>query len=84
MEVKRFEGFGRLLTVRFKCFRCGVTATRPLKDCLPLECNMRDLSDLRPPVDWRDGGFYYPTFCPDCAEKYDRFMKCEKVDGGAT
>lgn len=83
MEITKFEGHGRLLTVRFSCWRCGKTALRPLQDCLPSDCPVRGLYDLKPPADWRDGGFYYPTFCPDCAEKYDRFMKCEEVDGGA-
>ena len=79
-SIKDFEGHGRLLTVRFKCYRCGTTALRPLKDCLPGDGPPMGLSDLKPPADWRNGGFYYPTFCPDCAEKYDRFMKCQETE----
>lgn len=74
-SIKEFEGHGRLLSVVFSCWRCGCTVSRPLKDCLPSDGPPMGLYDLKPPARWRNGGFYYPTFCPDCAEKYDRFMK---------
>lgn len=75
MEIPDLEGFGRTIMVRFMCYRCKTTASRPLKDCLPSDSGVRDLSDLKPPANWRNGGFYYPTFCPDCAKKYDEFMR---------
>ena len=78
MEINSFEGHGRTLMVRFMCWRCKKTVARPLKDCLPTEGPMRNLYDLTPPKDWRNGGFYYPTFCPECAEKYDHFMRGEE------
>jgi hypothetical protein len=72
---------GRRLMVEFKCQRCGTTATRPLKECIDEVDCPHDLTDLRPPRGWRNGGFYHPpTFCPACAEKYDRFMSGK--DGG--
>lgn len=82
MEIPAYEGRGRKIVVEFTCYRCGKTATRPLKDCLPTECSVRFMSDLKPPREWRNGGFYHPTFCPECAEKYDRFMRGEE-DGKA-
>ena len=75
MQIPEFQGFGRTMMVEFKCRRCTNTAYRPLKDCLPTDCPVRNLSDLEPPKGWRNGGFYHPTFCPECAEKYDQFMK---------
>lgn len=80
-DIKEFKGHGRLLTVQFACWRCGTTATRPLQDCLPTDGPARGLYDLKPPADWKNGGFYYPTFCPDCSEKYDRFMKGQELEG---
>lgn len=77
MEIPEFEGFGRTIMVQFKCYRCKAIAVRPLKDCLPSEWDVRNLSDLKAPKEWRDGGFYYPTFCPDCNVKYERFMQGE-------
>lgn len=74
MQISEYSGFGRTLTVEFMCARCKVTASRPLRDSLPHNEPVRNLSDLIPPNGWRNGGFYYPTFCPECAEKYDRFM----------
>lgn len=82
ITIPDFEGHGRLLTVRFKCRRCDATALRPLKDCLPSDCPVRFMSDLEAPPNWKDGGFYYPTFCPECAEKYDRFMNGEELVNG--
>ena len=73
------EGFGRTVVIRFRCQRCKKTEERPLKECLPSDGPVRNMSDLKAPADWRDGGFYYPTFCPDCAEKYDQFMKGEEI-----
>ena len=78
MEIPDFEGHGRTIMVLFRCWRCNKVEYKPLKDCLPTECGVRFMSDLRAPSTWRDGGFYYPTFCPECAEKYDRFMKGEE------
>ena len=78
MEIPDFEGHGRTIMVDFKCWRCKKIAARPLKDCLPTDGPARFMSDLRPPKEWRNGGFYYPTFCPECAEKYDKFMSGEE------
>ena len=77
IEIPAFDGFGRTIMVQFRCYRCGKTEYEPLYDCLPSDHPISDLSDLSTPTKWRNGGFYYPTFCPDCAEKYDRFMKGE-------
>ena len=77
MEIKEFEGFGRKLMVEFSCRRCNAKAYKPLFDCLPSDYPVRNLSDLKAPKEWQDGGFYYPTFCPECAEKYERFMNGE-------
>ena len=81
MEIKEFEGHGRKMMVEFSCYRCGKKAYKPLKNCLPSDCPVRFMSDLKAPAEWRDGGFYYPTFCPDCADKYDKFMKGDDLDG---
>ena len=78
MEIKEFEGFGRKILVEFSCRRCNTKAYKPLFDCLPKDCPVRNLSDLKAPEEWKDGGFYYPTFCPECAEKYEKFMNGEK------
>lgn len=80
MELRDFEGHGRTIMVEFKCWRCNTLVCRPLKDALPSDGPMMNLSDLRPPAEWRNGGFYYPTFCPDCAKKYDEFMKGDKEE----
>lgn len=77
MQIDSFEGFGRTIMVRFMCYRCKRTAARKLQECRPDDHHVRDLSDLIPPEGWRDGGFYYPMFCPECAEKYDKFMEGE-------
>ena len=74
-SIKNFRGHGRTLAVIFTCNRCGCEIVRALEDCLPKDGPPTGLHDLKPPSRWRNGGFYYPTFCPDCAEKYDRFMK---------
>ena len=75
MKITEFESCGRRLMVEFKCYRCKTTAIRPLKECMgELEC-YQELYDLRPPKEWKDGGFYYPTFCPECAKAYELFMK---------
>ena len=78
MEIPNFEGHGRKIMVEFLCYRCKKKAIKPLKDCLPSDCPVRFMSDLKAPAEWRDGGFYYPTFCRDCAEKYDQFMRGEE------
>ena len=77
MEIKKFDGHGRKIMVQFSCHRCNTAALRPLIDCMPADKIVRDLHDLVPPAAWRDGGFYYPTLCPECAEKYDKFMRGE-------
>lgn len=77
MEITKFETHGRKLLVEFKCSRCKTTVTRPLKECVD-EIEYRNLYDLRPPKGWDNGGFYYPMFCPECKEAYDRFMNNEE------
>lgn len=79
MNIYDFEEHGRKLLVEFKCFRCKKTVVRPLGECMEesKEC-YRGLYDLRPPKTWEDGGFYYPMFCPECAEKHKRFMNNEE------
>lgn len=62
--------------VEFKCYRCGSTAIRPLEECMKETSEYyRDLYDLKPPQEWKNGGFYYPLFCPECAKAYELFMK---------
>ena len=80
MEIKNFEMNGRRLMVEFKCRRCQITAIRPLKQCLD-EVEYNFLTDLRPPSDWENGGFYYPLFCPKCSAAYKRFMDMEVGNG---
>lgn len=75
ITIPEYEGHGRRVLIEFMCWRCKTRETRPLKDCLPREHPINNMSDLVPPHGWRNGGFYYPTFCPDCAKKYDEFMK---------
>lgn len=76
MNIDPRETHGRRLLVEFKCRRCKAVAVRPLVDCLADEhTSASHLYDLSPPKEWRDGGFYYPMFCPKCAEAYDRFME---------
>lgn len=81
MEIKQFASHGRRLIVEFKCYRCKTTATRPLEECMEEQREFyQGLHDLKPPKEWEDGGFYYPLFCPECAEAYKRFMNSK---GGA-
>lgn len=80
MQIPSLEGYGRTIVVCFKCYRCETTAHRLLKDCLPSDGPLRDLYDLEPPAGWRNGGFYYSTFCPDCAKAYDQFMRNETAN----
>lgn len=75
ISIPGYEGHGRRMMVEFMCWRCKQRVVRPLVDCLPKDGPVRDMSDLKPPAGWQNGGFYYPTFCPDCAKKYDEFMK---------
>lgn len=78
MQITRFETHGRRLMVEFTCYRCRTRVVRPLEECMKEETECyRDLYDLRPPEGWKDGGFYYPMFCPDCAKAYEQFMKGE-------
>ena len=78
IEIPAYEGFGRKVMVECMCYRCKKKDLRPYYDSMPNDFPVRNLSDLEPPNGWRNGGFYYPTFCPDCADKYDRFMKGEE------
>lgn len=76
MDIVRYESHGRKLLVEFKCYRCKAESTRSLEQCMEEQTDgYRDLYDLRPPDGWKDGGFYYPLFCPKCAEAYELFMK---------
>ena len=77
INIPEYEGHGRRVLIEFMCYRCKTKATRPLKDCRPSDGPPMNMSDYKPPADWRNGGFHYPTFCPDCAKKYDEFMKGE-------
>ena len=79
MKIERYKTHGRTLLVEFECYRCKKTATRPLEECMREQTERySDLYDLTPPKDWRDGGFYYPMFCPECAKAYDKFMNAER------
>lgn len=76
MTTFKYETHGRKLLVEFKCYRCKKTEIRPFEECVneAKEC-FRDLYDLKPPKEWKDGGFYYPMFCPACNKAYEDFMK---------
>lgn len=74
MNITRYETHGRKLMVEFKCDRCGKTAIRSLEECVQETDEYRELYDFHPPTGWKDGGFYYPLFCPDCKKAYERFM----------
>lgn len=80
MQIDRYEQNGRRLMVEFTCRRCKTTTTRPLQKCLS-EVDYNFLTDLRPPSDWENGGFYYPFFCPACSAAHKRFMNMEVDDG---
>lgn len=86
MKIERYETHGRKLLVEFKCYRCKTTATRTLEECMNDASEYyQELYDLKPPKEWKDGGFYYPLFCPECSRKYDLFMKGEdNVKNGDT
>jgi hypothetical protein len=76
MDIIQFESHGRKLMVEFKCYRCKKTTLRPFEECVKeVTDGVRGLYDLRPPQAWKDGGFYYPMFCPDCKKAYEDFMK---------
>lgn len=77
IEIQHYEYHGRRLMVEFTCRRCKKTALRPLKDCMQSVDYFQGLYALAPPADWYDGGFYYPMFCKECKEAYDRFMNGE-------
>lgn len=79
IEIPQYDGHWRTVVVEFKCRRCKKTAYRPLKDCIPSDCPVRFLSDLKAPQGWEDGGFYSPLFCPDCASAHERFLNMEDV-----
>ena len=75
MEIKTYEMHGRRMMVEFECRRCKKTEARSLEECMKeVSEGFNGLHDLKPPKGWRDGGFYCPLFCPQCAEKYDLFM----------
>ena len=81
MEIKSIKTHGRTLLVEFKCYRCKKTETRDLEECLNETSEYyRDLYDLNPPTGWKNGGFYYPLFCPDCKKAYERFMNNGKSE----
>lgn len=80
MEINSFESHGRTICVQFRCYRCKTTAVKTLENSLSKTEPYRELYDLIPPQGWRNGGFYYPLFCPDCAKKYDEFMRGESND----
>lgn len=84
MEINCFEEHGRRILVEFTCRRCRKTETRLLEDCRPNEHPVRGLYDLIPPKGWRDGGFYYNMYCPDCRKDYEAFMDGAAIvkDGG--
>ena len=80
IQIPEYEGHGRRVLIEFMCYRCKTKVVRALKDCNPTDGPPMNMSDYRPPAGWRNGGFYYPTFCPDCAKKYDEFMKGDEND----
>ena len=81
MNITNFETHGRKLLVEFKCYRCGLIKTRPLEECMQEQKEYyRDLYDLNPPKGWQNGGFYYPLFCPECAEDYKKFMEGRQLE----
>ena len=77
MTITNYETKGRKLMVEFKCQRCEKTELRSLEDCMEEVriSGYNGLYDLNPPKGWRNGGYYPPLFCPECAKKYDLFMK---------
>lgn len=79
MEINTFEDNGRKLLVEFTCFRCETKVVRSLEECMGELKYFNHLYDLNPPEDWEDGGFYYPTFCPQCAKDYKNFMNGAKL-----
>lgn len=82
MEFKRYETHGRKLIVEFKCYRCKTTTTRPLEECTnEVKEDYRELYDLKPPKEWKNGGFYYPLFCPECSKAYELFMEMKEAQG---
>ena len=83
MNITTYESHGRRLMVEFECRRCEKKVLRTLEECMKesTEC-YRDLYDLNPPTGWKNGGFYYPLFCPDCKKAYDDFMNNKDVKGG--
>ena len=79
MNIEKFSEKGRTLFVQFKCERCGTTALRTFEACLKdAKHGCGALWDFCPPEKWRDGGFYYPLFCPDCSKAYEEFMRNER------
>ena len=81
MQINRYETHGRRLLVEFTCRRCRTRAVRSLEECMneQKEC-YRELYDLAPPEGWKNGGFYYPLFCPECAKAYELFIDGKEVD----
>ena len=82
MRFTSYKTHGRKLMVEFMCYRCRTTRIRPLQECLKevAESGYIDLYDLNPPTGWKNGGFYYPMFCPKCKKAYEDFMN-EKGGG---
>lgn len=82
MDINLKATHGRRLMVEFKCYRCQTTALRDFDVCLRESSeSYQGMYDLQPPKDWENGGFYHPTFCPDCAKAYERFMGGGDGDG---
>lgn len=76
MTLVRYESHGRKLMVEFKCYRCKKTEIRSLEECMEEVAEyFQGLYDLKPPKEWKDGGFYYPMFCPKCAKENEMFLK---------
>lgn len=77
MNFNDFNGYGRTLCIEFKCQRCEKTEYRPVEVCSPNDFAPNDLTDFIPPRGWRNGGIYGYLLCPECAQKFDAFMKGE-------
>ena len=76
IKFDHLESHDRRVIIEFRCRRCGTTSYRSAEECIS-EVDYNNLWDLRPPADWENGGFYYPIFCPACAEAYQKFMNME-------
>lgn len=84
MNITQYESHGRKLMVEFECQRCRKKQLRSLEECISEVSDFNEkLYELNPPLGWRNGGFYYPLFCPDCKKAYEEFMNPgAKLKGG--